>query len=332
MSVGIVLYHSYTSVQLYPFLKELPVYQEVTRIFSMQFGEICVPTFFIISGYLFFYSYKQTWDCYKSKLKRRLYTLVIPYLFWNGLLVGLYYAAECVPSILQTFNDGKKLVHDFGLIDFLGAFGINKGPIVDQLWFVRNLILLSIASPVIYQFVRYTRLFGVIGLGLLWFFGAGMAYPQSSIFYFSFGAYFSINNKSIQREIHKISKLLFISFPLIVVADATLHYTIVGYYLHRTQTLMGTLFILALIPTLLEKGKIRDITFLSASSFFLYVAHDPLLRFMRRFSLKFTDHSSDFQAIMSYFITAILNISIVYAIYWVLQKYAPWFIKKTTGR
>lgn len=332
MSIGIVLYHSYTSVQLYPFLKELPVYQEITRIFSMQFGELCVPTFFIISGYLFFYGYKQTWDSYKHKLERRLRTLVIPYLFWNGLLIGIYYAAECIPSILGTFNDGKKLVHDFELVDYLGAFGINKGPIVDQLWFVRNLILLSIASPVIYQFVRYTKLAGVIGLGILWFFGTGMAYPQSSMFYFSLGAYFSIKNRSLTHEIHKISKFLFTIFPLLIVADAVLHHTIIGYYLHRTQTFVGTLFILALIPILLEKGKIRDITFLSTSSFFLYVAHDPLLRFMRRVSLKLIDHSSEFQAIISYFITAILNICIVYAIYWILQKYAPWFLKITTGR
>lgn len=332
MSVGIVLYHSYTSVQLYPFLKDLPVYQEVTRIFSMQFGEICVPTFFIISGYLFFYGYKQTMSCYKHKLERRLHTLVIPYLFWNGLLIILYYIAECVPSILSTFNDGKKLVHDFGFTDFIGAFGINKGPIVDQLWFIRNLILLSIASPIIYLFIRYTRWIGLIGLGMSWFFGTGMAYPQSSIFYFSLGAYFSVQNKCITQEIHKISNFLFIIFPLIVVADAILHHTSAGYYLHRTETLIGTLFILALIPTLQKKGKIREIAFLSASSFFLYVAHDPLLRFMRRFSLKLIDHSSEFQAIMSYFITAILNITIIYAIYWILQKYTPRFIKRTTGR
>lgn len=332
MSIGIVLYHSYTSVQLTPFLKELPVYQEVTRIFSMQFGELCVPTFFIISGYLFFYGYKQTRSCYKEKMKRRIHTLLIPYLLWNALLIGIYYAAECIPVILSTYNDGKKLVHDYNFIDVIGAFGINKGPIVDQLWFVRNLFLLCMASPIIYLFVQYTKLAGIIGVGMLWFFGTGMAYPQSSIFYFSLGAYFSISNKIITSEIHKISKYLFVLFPILVVADAALHSTIIGYYLHRTQTLVGTLFILAFIPVLLEKGKMRDITFLSTSSFFLYVAHDPLLRFMRRFSLKFTDHNSEFQAIVAYFLTAALNIAIVYAIYWILRKYTPHFLKFITGR
>lgn len=334
MSIGIVFLHAYTTVQMYPFLKELPVYQQVARVFSMQFGEVGVPTFFIISGYLFFCGYKQTWSCYKYKMEKRFYSLVIPYLFWNALMIGVYYAAECIPSIRELFNDGKKLVHDFGFTDFLGAFWARKdgGPILDQLWFVRNLIILAIGSPIIYLFVRYTKLFGVTVLGLLWVFGTGMAYPQSSIFFFSLGAWFSINGKSITEEIKKISNPLFILFPIIMLADALLDGTMIGFYLHRMQTFTGVLFILALIPVLLEKGKIRDIAFLSSSSFFLYVAHDPLLRFMRKFSLKLVDHSSEFQVIAIYFVTIGINIAIVYAAYWILQKYAPWFLKWTTGR
>lgn len=72
--------------------------------------------------------------------------------------------------------------------------------------------------------------------------------------------------------------------------------------------------------------------FLSSSSFFLYVTHDPLLRFMRRFSLKLVDHNSEFQVITTYLVTVIINIAIVYTIYWILRKYAPWFLKWTTGR
>lgn len=332
MSIGVVLFHSYTSVQLVPFLEELPVYQQVTRVFSLQFGEIAVPTFFVISGYLFFQGYKQTLASYKYKMRKRFYSLLIPYLLWNGLILGSYYLAENIPSVRELFNDGKMLVHDYGIMDYMGAFGINKSPIVDQLWFVRNLIVLAIASPIIYQFVRYAKLPGIIGLGLLWYFGTGMAYMQSSLFYFSLGAYFSINNKSLMHEISTISKWIFLFFPFLVIADALSAGTTIGYYLHRTQTFSGVLFFLALIPVLLKKGKIRDIAFLSSSSFFLYLAHDPLLRFMRRFSLKLTDHHSEFQAIAAYFVTFVLNIAIIYSIYWLLQKYMPQFLKFITGR
>ena len=48
MSIGIVFLHSYTSVQMYPSLGELTVYQQITRVLSMQFGEMSVPTIFLI--------------------------------------------------------------------------------------------------------------------------------------------------------------------------------------------------------------------------------------------------------------------------------------------
>ncbi|WP_342989452.1 MULTISPECIES: acyltransferase [Bacteroides] len=334
MSIGIVFLHAYTTVQTYPFLKDLQVYQQVTRVCSMQFGELGVPTFFVISGYLFFYGYKQTWSCYKYKMEKRFYSLLIPYLFWNGLMIGIYYAAECIPPIRDLFNDGKKLVHDFDFIDFLRAFWARKngGPILDQLWFMRNLILLALSSPIIYLFVRYTKIVGLLILGVIWMFSAGMAQTQSSIFYFSLGAWFSINGKSITEDIHKIAKPLFVIFPIIIIADALLDGMKIGLYLHRIQIFTGVLFILALIPVLLEKGKIRDIAFLSSSSFFLYITHDPLLRFLRKFSLRLVDRTCEFQIIAIYFVSIAIDILIVYITYWILQRYAPIFLKWTTGR
>lgn len=333
MSIAIVFLHGYTSVQMYDYWKDLPVYRYVTKVFALQFGEIGVPVFFIISGYLFFLSYQQTWGCYKYKMQKRFYSLLIPYLFWNGMMILAFYAAECIPSIRELFNEGKKLVHDFDMIDFLGAFWARKdgGPILDQLWFVRNLIVLSVCSPIVYCFVRYTRFVGVIGLGLMWLLWGGMANLQSSIFYFSLGAWFGIYGKSLVGEIQKIAKPLFMIFPLLMVADVLYNGTLAGYYLHRMQTFTGVLFVLALVSVLLKKNKIREISFLSSSSFFLYVAHDPLLRFMRKFSLRFVDHSSEFQAITAYFLTIAVDIAIVYTLYWLLQKISPDFLKWTTG-
>lgn len=334
MSICIVFLHAYTTVQMYPFLHTYPLYQYTGYILSMQCGEIAVPSFFLISGYLFFIGYKQTWGCYSNKIHKRVYTLLIPYLFWNAFILALYYGAECIPSIRELFNDGKKLVHDFGFTDFLGAFWARKdgGPILDQLWFVRNLILLSVGAPVAYLFVRYARLTGVIALGLFWMLSPGMAYPQSSLFYFSLGAWFSINGRSLTDSLSRITAPLLVCYPLIVIADLLLIGTSESFYVHRMQTFTGVFFIIALVSWLVNKGKIRDIAFLSSSSFFLYVTHDPMLRFMRKLSFKFMDQQSELQVMLSYFGAIVLDIAIVYAAYWFLQKYAPKLLTFTTGR
>ena len=335
MSIGIVFLHAYTSVRMYDYLGNLPIYHEVTRIISFQFGEACVPTFFVISGYLFFCGYQQTWGCYKYKIKKRFFSLLLPYLFWNALMIVVFYAVECIPSVRGLFNDGRKLLHDCGPTDFLDAFWIyndSAGPILTQLWFVRNLIVFAAFSPFVYCFVRYTKIVGLFILGIWWMLGKGVPNFESSIFYFCLGAWFSIANHSLMSEVRKMSKLLFILFPLIVIGDALLDDTLIGFYLHRMQTFTCVFFVLALVSVLLEKGKIRDITFLSSSSFFLYIVHDPMLRFIRKFSLRYADHSSEFQMIALYFITVVVDIAIVYAIFWFLRKYAPWFLKWTTGR
>lgn len=77
MSIGIVFLHSYTSVQMYPSLGELTVYQQITRVLSMQFGEMAVPTFFLISGFLFYSGYTPTIQCYKYKLKKTFLLIIV---------------------------------------------------------------------------------------------------------------------------------------------------------------------------------------------------------------------------------------------------------------
>lgn len=333
MSIGIVFLHSYTSVQMYPSLEKLSVYQQISRVLSFQFGEMAVPTFFLISGFLFYNGYSQTVTCYKYKLHKRLYSLLIPYLFWNLFIIAAFYAVECIPSIRYLFNDSHQLVHDFKLLDFFKAlWAMDNGyPMLTQLWFVRNLIVLALGAPIVYLIVRYTRIVGVIIFGIAWMLHPGQAYPLSTLFFYSLGAWFSINKKSLTGSMDKISKPLFIIYPIIMIMDPLLADTSISFYLHRMQTFSGVLFVIALISLLLEKNKIRNIAFLSSSSFFLYVTHDPMLRFIRKFSLKLADQSSELQMIIAYFAAIVLDIAIVYAAYWLLQKYVPFFLKWTTG-
>lgn len=333
MSIAIVFLHAYTSVQTYTYLNEYTIYKKIAKVFSLQFGEVAVPTFFLISGYLFYNRYQQTIDCYLYKLKKRFYSLLLPYLFWSAFIIIVYYSAECIPSIRNLFNDGHPLIHDFGFTDYLKAlWAMDNGyPMLTQLWFVRNLIILAISAPIIYLVIRYTRLAGVAAFGIAWILHPGMAYPLNSLFFYSLGAWFSINNKSLTESVEQQNKIIFILFPTIMITDLLLSDASFNIYLHRIQTLTGVFFVIAVISFLLKKGRIRDIAFLSSSSFFLYVTHDPMLRFIRKFSLKLIDQSSELQIIISYFAAIIVDITIVYAIYWILRKYAPCFLKWTTG-
>ena len=87
------------------------------------------------------------------------------------IFIAAYYVAESIPTIQTLFNEGGKLVHDFDLHDFLFAFWSHKGgnPILTQMWFVRDLLLLVICAPIIYLLARYAKFVAIFCFGLIWF-------------------------------------------------------------------------------------------------------------------------------------------------------------------
>ena len=74
--------------------------------FSSIVSEIAVPTFFLISGYFFFYKTDVfSFKVYANKLKKRIHTLLVPYLLWNILTI-LFRISVIVASY---FINGKPL-------------------------------------------------------------------------------------------------------------------------------------------------------------------------------------------------------------------------------
>lgn len=91
----VVLFHLHTpeSIVESPYTS----YNIVASFFSANgIARLAVPTFFLISGYFYFYHLKG-WSkfVYIDKLRKRLHTLLIPYLLWNGIPI-------C--GIIRSFN------------------------------------------------------------------------------------------------------------------------------------------------------------------------------------------------------------------------------------
>ena len=62
------------------------IYNVIGILLSHVLTHIAVPTFFFISGFLFFVNFMEwSWDGYKKKMKSRVKTLLIPYMLWNAI-------------------------------------------------------------------------------------------------------------------------------------------------------------------------------------------------------------------------------------------------------
>lgn len=124
-------------------------------VFSSILSPPAVPIFFLISGYYFFYNTKQfTKKIYYSKLKKRIRTLLTPYIIWNCIFILKYIVIKIIVVIkydkdpllvLGDFMEQYKGFHMFwdcyvwttnnnffGLINTIN----NSAPILFPLWFV----------------------------------------------------------------------------------------------------------------------------------------------------------------------------------------------------
>lgn len=101
--------------------------------YMYNISECAVPIFFFVSSYLFYRTYDGTWVQYKAKIVRRFYSLFIPYVIF------------CTFGYFKhVINTGIKC----DVLDYLQSLlKCNTMP----LWFIRELIILSILAIFIYK-------------------------------------------------------------------------------------------------------------------------------------------------------------------------------------
>lgn len=121
----------------------------------MQFGLIyfstAVPIYFAISGYLFWKG--NDLFQYKNKIQKRVYSLIIPYLLWNLLFIVAY----CLLNMNFSFQTlyGFVNINANTFNDFMVSVFTGKGmPANYPLWYLRDLIVCSLLSPLLYLGVK----------------------------------------------------------------------------------------------------------------------------------------------------------------------------------
>lgn len=144
------------------------------RFFANGIGQFAVPTFFLISGFLFFRTVHTLYDI-KHKLRRRIRTLLIPYLIWNLI----YYAL----NLLMKPGNGISMIEITE-----AAFNYKYNP---TFWYMYQLILISILTPLLYYGLKNIRYSIILFLILSYFIYFGIDVPyinEDAATYFFVGA------------------------------------------------------------------------------------------------------------------------------------------------
>lgn len=298
---------------------------------SLWMGETGVPAFFFISGLLFFYSKKT----YLQKIKSRFRTLLIPYLFFNGLILCVFLCSMFLgnPVIIV----GKNLA-DYTLIDYIRAFwdrGVwdhgNGSPILCPLWYIRNLMILVILSPIISYIIRYTKLLFPLIFGLLWINSHDSAYTLQSLTMFSLGAYFPICNRNPIELFEKYTVLFVGTFFILAIMDFIHLYVAIPFALpfHRLSLIANTYLCICFFGEFLYRHHIYS-SFLSRSAFFVFCIHYPFAIYLRPIFERING-SNDIMLVVTYLLSVVFVTSLCILVYKLLKCIMSGFMTVITG-
>lgn len=328
--VFIVMLHCYTSTVSQ--WSGHPTYFRIVYPFSLWLGETGVPAYFFISGLLLFYSKKT----YSQKLQGRLKTLLIPYILFNAFILLGYWTLYLAGKPMAILG---RSISDYNFVDFLRAFwdrgewhNGNGAPLLCPFWYIRNLMLLVVISPVLYYLIKYTRILFPLVCGLLWVNSFHSAYLLQSLTMFSLGAYFPITGKNPYDVINQYRYWVVTLFLCFGLYDIAIHCTTISLpvfpQVHRLA-LVANVFLLIWLG---EKFYLHGIysVFLSKSSFFVFCIHYPFVLVLKEFSGRVTG-LGDVVLALFYFCSVILVTVLCVVIYKILLKLVPGFLNFITG-
>lgn len=317
----IILLHCYSTISL---PGDHGLYFRMVYPFSLWLGETGVPGFFFISGFLFFYSKKD----YQQKLETRFHTLLIPYLLWNALLLALYIVAF-ISGYPQDIN-GKSIA-DYTFIDYLRAFwdrgsydNGNFVPILCPFWYIRNLLIMSILSPLFYYVIKYVREIFLLAVAVWWMLTPHNAFISQTILFFCLGAYFSILKKNPLEVFDKQRKWYITLCVIFAVADIVLHtiyVTPINLQIHRFALIFNIPALFLLADYYCQHGYTSKL--LPHAAFIVFSVHYPIVVVIRKACAVKLGDASDLIHIPLYFVCVILATAISILIYMCLDKYLP---------
>lgn len=299
--------------------------------FIVSLMAVCVPSFFILSGFLFFRGVERfSLDTYKNKLKRRVKTLLIPYLFWN---------IAC--AVLFLVKAGMFHFPGLGLIDngninwlkFLEGFLFieenHDFPFAFAFWFIRNLMVFAVLAPLVWLVAR--RWWSVALLFII-----------KCVFDINlFGAEWFVTGAAL--GLHRVSfEDKKVGVPAIITSGAVyLLLGLVRYYYETVPELNFVMFTLEIAAAfisiyylslrIISRHDGRKMKFLCGSTFFIYAFHQCFATVNAKLWIRVFGCGDVLTCLLAFMTSLISIVAVCIAVYTLLKKAMPRILGIITG-
>lgn len=329
-------------------LTGLALYDYIRLFFSVVIARSAVPIFFIISGYLLFLKveeYNKT--VYISKLRKRWHSLVIPYFSWIVLLIlwtlmfkvgGILLHGKPWTGFLDYFQNNGYLhmLWDSSVWEerttWLGIETHNSGPVLLPFWYMRDLIMMVVISPVIYWLIKKLKIIFIILLLAIYVFDIRVSWMSGTFtcasLFFSLGAYFAIKKQDFTDVLWKWKKII---CPVAVALMIYQTYTgsamgdEISKMIHPWLVIFQSFAFILLASALCNYPKLYGMNKkLARTSFFIYALHPFILYNIISIINKVMPMRDTWYVMTFNYLSApLLCVGICIGIYWMSQKLMP---------
>lgn len=300
-------------------------------------AQVAVPCFFVIAGYFFVGNKLLTLEMYKVKLKKRVVTLLIPYLLWNlvpslvligGNLFSIVFRGKSIEDLMifltDLWNDG--LWH-------LWWDKVNGMPSDSPLWFLRDLIVMCVLAPVFYYFIKKGGKLAVVIWFLLYvFLPVSWAHLPgisiTAVFFFNIGLYLRYNGIDLVGGSNRIYQLVCVATAFVFLILAVLFRN--QWYLYSLFIPVGTFCSFVLIGWA-KPSVVKCLAKFSPTIFFVYAIHQTFVLAYVGKMVGLLLPDSYVGDVLVYLTVPFITTAVCIVIYYLLKSVSPRFLRVLCG-
>lgn len=293
---------------------------------------LCVPLFFVISGYLLFIKVgnsELSMSFFADKIKNRCKGLLVPFFIANIIMLCVLLGINSLKPALSDYS-----IQDFNLQSFVNWLWIK--PVMGPTWFIRELFVAVLLSPVLYIFIKYIKhsLAFVILLLLVWgvFDFCGMDWQLTpyginimAIAFFVLGSYLAVH----EIDILKLSDSLFkYALPVWLLCVCFVQHM---EFLRLPLLISAFIIIIKISHYFAKRHSFTRLQEWTTASFFVYLYHYYLVIFSSKVLFSLIAPSDGWGAFLVYALSITITLISLFAIYFIIKKIMPRVVSVIVG-
>ncbi|MEE1657662.1 acyltransferase [Microvirga sp. CF3062] len=301
-----------------------------------------VPLLSAISGYLFFKEADFSVEFYKKRYRSRIRSIFFPMVSWNA--IALLLSAVVALALPMSERIIAYDVFNLSAMDLVNALiGVTQRPADFQFWFLHDLLLTVLISPVLAFFIRRAPVISLVCLAAIWAVNVNLIvfFRTDVLFFFSIGAATRIQNWSIGNIASLRTAIILVTTYAVFVALRTLAPVIIPDDVPiariingvgtRMIRLYGVIALWSLAPYLVRTALGARIAKFGVIAFFLHAIHWPLNQLVKAAFDSILPNRSDSLLLLNYSATTCLTVLLAIAIARLLNYLAPGIFNHLSG-